>query len=126
MFKLDPEVNAALMELFEMVVDLNCRTPHDFFFHFSGHVDNFSLSVHEGGWKDGERGTQLTFAINLDHSKERVLKELATLKTQVLRYAPTPAAKRPCPLKFKKRKPLLVIHPRRVGKTAAAKGVANA
>ncbi|GEM_PF-7010775 len=122
MFKLDPELHEAMVELASLCIEINQRVPDNIHYSYTGSSNYLDVDITPPKKHSPRREILNIF---IDHNPEKALVEIRSAIAKLNQRYPVVPARRVFPLKFKKRKPLLVIHPRRVGKTAAAKGVAN-
>lgn len=85
------EVEVLLQDILMLAMGVNIRTAHTVFVWYSGHIDDFVIDIHEGGWTPNSHPTttqRLSYMgkLNSGGSTEYTLDTLEAMKTMLLNY----------------------------------------
>ncbi|WP_319761900.1 hypothetical protein [Maridesulfovibrio sp.] len=116
MFKLDPELHEAMVELASLCIEINQRVSDNIFYCYSGKSKHLDVDTTPPNKVSPRRQILDVF---IDHNPKKSLVEIRSAIAKLNQLYPEVPARRVFPLKLKKRKHVLVIHPRRIGRTAA-------
>lgn len=116
MSKLAPKLHEAMVELASLVLEINSRVSDNINYSYMGRSNYLDVDI-TPPTKIGTRRTILD--VYIDHNPEKALVEIRSAIAKLNQLYPVVPVRRVFPLKFKNRKHVLVIHPRRIGRTAA-------
>lgn len=90
MNKVNPQLKAAVLDLFSTILDCNHEKRCEFWLDFSGHVNSLSVRAHEGSHQSTNTeylGNFSTYLDIKDDDVKYVLEDIANKKASVLEVA---------------------------------------